>query len=94
MTGELPSDPYLRRIQSIINAPVREQLEAISNWHDNENPSRMALGAVASCALNYVQSLEAAIREIANGFAPDGTYTGRPIYEIAPQCFPNSGEVK
>ncbi len=44
--------------QSIINAPVREQLHAISHWHDSENPSRMALGAVASCALNHVTMLE------------------------------------
>lgn len=31
--------------------------------------------------------LEAAIDEIACGFLPDGTYGGRPIYEIVPECF-------
>jgi hypothetical protein len=45
-------------------------------------------------AAEEIDSLGAAIREIANGFAPDGTYTGRPIYEIAPQCFTDSGDEK
>lgn len=31
--------------------------------------------------------LEAAIDEIAAGFLPDGTYGGRPIYTIVPECF-------
>ena len=50
------------REQSIINASVPEQLAAIANWHDSENPSRMALGAIASCALDYIQKLEAALK--------------------------------
>lgn len=29
---------------------------------------------------------EAALREIAAGFLPDGTYAGRPIYEIEAQA--------
>jgi hypothetical protein len=58
MSGEQLADPYLRKINSMINAPVREQLEAIANWHDSKHPSRMALGAVASSALNHVNMLE------------------------------------
>ena len=68
MTGEPVSDPYLARRraaeQSIVNAPVRDQLAAIANWHDSENPSRMALGAVASCALNHINSLEAEVARL------------------------------
>ncbi len=41
----------------------------------------------------HIAHLEAGIKEIAAGFVPDGQYCGRPIYEIAPQCFPSSGEV-
>jgi len=37
-------------------------------------------------------TLKAAISEIAAGFLPDGTYSGRPIYEIAPQCFQSETE--
>lgn len=39
-------------------------------------------------AAAHVRDLDAAILEIAKGFLPDGTYAGRPIYEIAPGCFP------
>ncbi len=45
-------------------------------------------------AAEEIDSLGAAIREIANGFTPDGAYTGRPIYEIAARCFPSSGGTK
>ena len=45
--------------QSILNASVPDQLRAIANWHDDANPSRWVLGAVASCALNYINTLEA-----------------------------------
>jgi hypothetical protein len=38
--------------------------------------------------------LVAAIREIARGFTPDGTYIGRPIYEIAPECSPLQRDCK
>lgn len=31
-----------------------------------------------------MSDLEAALREIRDGFLPDGSYSGRPIYEIAP----------
>jgi|SRR5882724_8916409 len=31
-----------------------------------------------------IGDLEAALREIRDGFLPDGSYAGRPIYEIAP----------
>ena len=40
---------------------VYEMLQRISHWHDSENPSRMALGAVASCTLNHVNILNARI---------------------------------
>jgi hypothetical protein len=33
-----------------------------------------------------IQKYEAAMREIVDGFRPDGTYAGRPIYEIAADC--------
>jgi hypothetical protein len=36
--------------------------------------------------------LESVIREIADGFLPDGTYAGRPLCEMAPElCSPASG---
>ena len=31
-----------------------------------------------------IEQLEAALREVATGFSPDGSYVGRPIYDIAP----------
>lgn len=39
----------------------------------------------------HIAHLEAGIKEIAAGFATSGEYCGRPIYEIAPQCFPVDG---
>jgi hypothetical protein len=39
--------------------------------------------------------LESVIKEIADGFLPDGTYAGRPLYEMAPElCSPASGGTK
>lgn len=41
-----------------------------------------------------VAKLEAVIREIADGFVPDGAYVGRPLYEMAPEmCSPASRHV-
>jgi hypothetical protein len=37
-----------------------------------------------------IRDLEAAIKEIRDGFVPSGEYCGRPIYEIVP---PADGEV-
>jgi hypothetical protein len=45
-------------------------------------------------AARRVRKYEAAMREIADGFVPDGTYTGRPIYEIAAECSTDSGSAE
>jgi hypothetical protein len=43
----------------ILNASVPDQLRAIAEWRESENPSRLVLGAVASCALNHINTVEA-----------------------------------
>lgn len=75
------SDDRLYRLLDIKDALIREREAKL-----------LALEVEASLYCDdlvaRIRELESEIREIANGFLPDGTYAGRPIYVIAPQCFP------
>lgn len=48
---------------------------------------RAELQKISTEALDQRDRLKAAMREVKEGFLPDGTYAGRPLYQIAPECF-------
>jgi len=65
------------------------------DWGDlTYMPTGQSVVKLLRDAATCVRKYEAAMREITDGFRPDGTYSGRPIYEIAAECSTSDAGVK
>lgn len=53
------------------------------DWGDlTYMPTGQSVVKLLRDAREHIKQLEAGVKEVAAGFTPDGSYSGRPIYEI------------